>query len=157
MKTPNEIIEATHLITSNKKNLPLGKLILLSILAGIYIAMGGAFAVTMGFGVPEISAQNPAIVKILMGLTFPIGLALITLLGAELFTGNCAVLVPSLIRKEIGVGDLLKNWTIVWLGNFAGALFFGYCLIYLTGVLNISPWREALAVKIGRASCRERV
>ncbi|MDD2961854.1 MAG: formate/nitrite transporter family protein [Muribaculaceae bacterium] len=144
MKTPTEVIESTYTIATNKCNCSLWRTLLLSILAGIYIAMGGALAVLVGFGMPGLSEANPSITKLLMGLAFPIGLALITLLGADLFTGNCATLIPSLMRHRITIPQVLKNWGLVWCGNFIGALFFAYCIIYISGIFQSEPWYSAL-------------
>ena len=121
-----------------------GRLSVLSILAGAYIALGGILSLTVGFGFPEISAANPGLQKLLSGAVFPIGLMLVVVLGAELFTGNNAMLIPGLMSRKFGLGDVLKNWTLVYLGNFAGALVFLYLLVYLPGLLSAEPYHGAI-------------
>ncbi|MDE6135059.1 MAG: formate/nitrite transporter family protein, partial [Muribaculaceae bacterium] len=116
-----------------------------SMLAGAYIALGGALSIMIGFGFPEISASNPGLQKLLSGLVFPIGLMLVVILGADLFTGNNALLMPPLIRKNITPGRVIANWSIVWIGNFIGALALSYFLIYLPGVLAAEPYSSAVA------------
>ena len=64
--------------------------------------------------------------------------------GAELFTGNNAVLIPGLCNRKYGIGAVLRNWGLVYLGNFAGALFFVYVMVFYTGLLDADPYRSAI-------------
>ena len=57
------------------------------------------------------------IIRVIAGLAFSLGLVLVMLAGAELFTGN-VMLVSSLLKKKISWALLLKNWTLIWLANF---------------------------------------
>lgn len=116
-----------------------------SILAGAYIALGGTLSVAIGFGFPEITAANPGLQKLLSGLVFPIGLMLVVVLGADLFTGNNALLIPPMLEKKIEPAKVLANWTMVWLGNFVGALAVAWLLVYLTDVLSAPCYTSALA------------
>ena len=92
-------------------------LLLLSGLAGAFVSLGGLlylFVMTdhgLGFG--------PA--RLLGGLAFSLGLILVVVAGAELFTGNNLVAMAWASRR-IGVGALLRNWTLVYLGNVVGCL-----------------------------------
>lgn len=146
LKTPDQIIEAAA-ETGYKKaclNTCYGRLTALSAMAGAFIALGGALSVIIGFGFPGITAVNPSMQKLLSGLTFPIGLVLTVVLGAELFTGNNAMLIPSLRCGKITPGQIAANWTLVWLGNFIGALLFGLILIKCTGTLDAAPYSDGL-------------
>lgn len=125
IKTPIEITELAEKSGATKCGLSenhLGRLSILSMLAGAYIALGGTFSVIAGWGLGDVSTDYPAVQRLLSGLTFPLGLILVVILGAELFTGNNAMLIPSYMRGHHGFGPVLKNWALVWLGNFAGAL-----------------------------------
>ncbi len=144
MKTQPEIVEQTYVNAQYKCNSKLSKQLLNSFLAGAYLSMGCALAVVVGFGFPELSAANPGLSKLLFGLAFPIGLAMIMLLGAELFTGNTATLIPALIDRRVTWAQVLRNWLVVWCGNFIGALFFAYVLVYLTGIIGKEPWLSGL-------------
>lgn len=146
VKTPSEILESSIAAARRKASLRQQpyRLLILSIMAGAFIALGGALSIMVGFGFPEIAADNPSIQKLLSGLAFPIGLVLTVVLGAELFTGNNAMLIPALTRKQIPPGDVAYNWIIVWLGNFAGSLLFGFLLIKCTGTLDASPYHEGI-------------
>ncbi len=87
------------------------------------------------------------------GLVFPIGLMLVVILGADLFTGNNALLVPPAMSRRIGLLAVLKNWTIVWLANFAGCLAVAYFLVYLTGLTASEPYASAVAkIAAGKTS-----
>ena len=77
-----------------------------------------------GFGFPELTAGNPSLQRLLSGAAFPIGLILVVILGAELFTGNNAVLMPAALQGKISPWAAVRNWVAVYLGYFMGALLF---------------------------------
>ena len=89
----------------------------LAVLAGAFIALGGVLATTIGTG-SELGA-GPT--RLLMGVGFSVGLILVVIAGAELFTGN-NLIVMSLVSRHIGVRALLRNWGLVYAGNLVGAL-----------------------------------
>jgi formate transporter len=100
-------------------NLPLASVIVLSLLAGSYIALGGAFATTVAAGA---EAMPYGVGQFLSGFVFTVGLALVLVGGAELFTGNTMTLVAGRAEHELGIGKLLGNWGIVYVGNFVGSI-----------------------------------
>ena len=65
------------------------------------------------------------------------------IVGAELFTGNNATLIPGAVSRRYPWAYVAKNWTVVWLSNFAGALLFTYLMAYLTGAATGEPWKSA--------------
>ncbi|MDE6491352.1 MAG: formate/nitrite transporter family protein [Muribaculaceae bacterium] len=147
VKTPAEVIAAAEKIGCAKVKTSSGnyrRLALLSVMAGIYIAFGGILSLTVGFGFPGVTAANPAMQKLLSGAMFPIGLILVVVLGAELFTGNNALLIPSLMKGKYSAGAVLKNWLLVYFGNFAGALAFTYLMVYMCGLTASDPYRSAI-------------
>lgn len=89
---------------------------MLGILAGFLIAMGGAVTNTAGH-----SIANVGLCRLVSGLLFPFGLAMVILTGAELFTGN-TLLFLSVLNQRTSAARMLRNWGLVYLGNFAGAL-----------------------------------
>ena len=155
-RTPKEVIETVNTIGAGKIAMSSGKkgsyprFVLLTLLAGMYISFGGALSVILGFGFPEISSANPGLQKLLSGAAFPVGLILVVVLGAELFTGNNAFLMPQWMRKGCTTWDVVVNWTVVYFGNFLGALFFVYCLVYLTGLFSPEPYHSAI-IKVAKA------
>jgi formate/nitrite transporter len=64
--------------------------------------------------------------------------------GADLFTGNTAYFAPPVLSKKMPFSGLLRNWTVVWLANFAGALFVAYVLTYQSGLFESGPWKQTL-------------
>ncbi len=141
VKTPSEVIETAVANGNAKTSTKTPRLITLSILAGAYIALGGALSLIAGYGFPESPA---ALQKIISGCVFPIGLILIVILGGELFTGNNAMLIPAYMKRNYGFGSVIGNWTIVYFGNFIGALGFAWLLIYQCGLCDAEPYRSAI-------------
>ena len=134
--SPKEIVNYASDAAMEKGNYSIKKILILSFLAGAYIGMGGLISVLIGFGFPEFSAGNPALTKLLMGATFPIGLILVVLAGGELFTGNCAYFIPNVMSKRQPWKTALRNWSLVWSGNFVGALFFAFFLVAIPGIFH---------------------
>jgi formate/nitrite transporter len=101
-----------------KAGLPALQLGLLAVLAGAFIALGAIFFTTVTTGA---STQDwigwPRLVG---GLAFCLGLILVVVAGAELFTGN-NLIVMAWARGKVSTGALLRNWAIVYIGNFVGA------------------------------------
>ncbi len=145
VRTPSETVELAEAAGIAKSRRPLGRLFAGSALAGAYIALGGTLSLVIGFGFPEITAANPGLQRLLSGLVFPIGLMLVVILGADLFTGNNALLIPPFIKGRLSGLEIIRNWILVWLGNFAGALAFAYFLVYIPGLTSASCYADALA------------
>ncbi len=135
MNYPNEVIDGLVAAGIKKYKTPLPKLILLGMLAGIYIAFGGLLSSLAAAGFGGVSSANPFFPKFIAGATFPVGLMLVILVGAELFTGNTAYLMPATLRGSVPRTYFLKNWAIVFLANFVGAFIFEYLFIYKAGIM----------------------
>ena len=90
----------------------------LAVLAGAFIALGGVFATTALAGA---GAAPWGPVRVLAGVAFSLGLALVLVGGAELFTGN-NLIVMAWASRRVGTRALVRNWTIVLAGNFVGAV-----------------------------------
>ena len=98
--TPAEVIDLSIKACENKPRLPLGKMILLGIMAGEFIAFGGATSSTAAHAV-----ENVGVARALAGCIFPVGLMLIVFLGGELFTGNCLIIMD-VFDKRVTWGGL---------------------------------------------------
>lgn len=140
MNTPEVIFSIAEKAGVSKASLGTKKTLYQSFLAGAYVAIGGAFSLIVGYGFPELTAGNPGVQRILSGAVFPLGLILVVFLGAELFTGNCAILIPGLMNRKIRPGALMRNWGLVYLGNFVGALLIAYFLMHMAGISGAEPW-----------------
>lgn len=114
MLTPLEIAQSFLTVGENKAKLPAGRMFLLAVLAGIYIALAG-----VGATAAAVTVENASLAKLLSACIFPAGLSIVILAGSELFTGNCLMIVAALDRR-ITAAQLLRNWCIVYLGNAVG-------------------------------------
>ena len=103
-----------------KTTLPYGKMLLLSILAGVLIAFPGAVT-----NMATYSLDNNSTIRMISGLLFAFGLGMVILSGAELFTGNTLLIIGVLDRKAKLAG-MLRNWVCVYIGNFIGSLLVAF-------------------------------
>lgn len=139
MKTnsPADIVELYSQVAKKKANRDIGRLIVLSVMAGASIAFA---AVISNTAVHQLA--NVGMIKLVSGLIFPFGLIIIMLMGSELFTGNIMISI-SVAKKETTVPKMLRNWSVVYLGNFAGALLVALGIVFI-GQLNYSDGQLAL-------------
>jgi len=152
-KTPRDIVSAVDGIGCAKAGLDTGRMLLLGFLAGAYIAFGGLLAVIVGGGAVGVGAGNPGLQKFIFAAVFPVGLMLVVIAGAELFTGNAATCIPAALSRRITWRAVLRNWTLSYLGNFAGSLAVAYFLTFLTGLLLRDPWLASIVgIAEGKAS-----
>ena len=153
---PREIALKVETVGVAKARMPGLQMSLLGLLAGVFIGLGA-----LGFVIVKSDATlGYASGQWLGGLVFSLGLLLVVVAGAELFTGN-NLLVMAWAGGHIGTGELLRNWCVVGLSNCLGAAGLAL-LVFLSGhaqlnggaigqtVLRIAlakqalPWQEAL-------------
>jgi len=103
------------------------RMFLLAVLAGSFIAMGAIFATTVSAGG---SVLPYGVTRLLAGVAFSLGLILVVVSGSELFTGNSLIII-AFANRRITLGALLRNWGVVYTGNFVGALLTAF-LMFLT-------------------------
>ena len=125
---PGEMALKAEGIGVTKANLPFAKTFLLAVLAGAFIAMGAIFATTVTAGAGGILSFG--VTKLLGGLVFCLGLILVVVGGAELFTGN-NLIVMAWASNRITVLHVLRNWVYVYIGNFVGSVVTAY-VMFLT-------------------------
>jgi formate transporter len=131
---PQEIAQKAETIGVRKANSPFFTVFVLAILAGAFVALGAVFATVIITGTNGVIPYG--IARVLMGLAFCLGLILIVLSGAELFTGNNLV-VMAWASKKITTKALLLNWGIVYLGNFTGSIL-SAILIVASGISSFN-------------------
>lgn len=109
-----------------KANLALLPMFVLAILAGAFIGLGAIFCTTVlaGTGTLPYGVQ-----RLLAGLVFTLGLILVVVGGAELFTGNNLILM-AFMSKKVTLAQLMRNWAIVYAGNFVGSLLTAGIMFY---------------------------
>lgn len=114
--SPKEVAARVEAVGVTKARLPLLQMVMLGLLAGGYIGMGGLFSVV----VSSDPALTFGIARLLGGITFSFGLIMVVVAGAELFTGN-NLIVMAWADGRISSREVLRNWGVVCLANFAGA------------------------------------
>ncbi len=127
-----------------KAKLPISKFSILAFLGGAFIGLGGLLTIIVAGGMPEIMASNPGIVKFVAGALFPVGLIMVSVAGADLFTSDCAGMVLPTLQKEIKIKLLVKVWCLSYLLNFIGTQFVAYFLAHYVGIINSAPYQEYL-------------
>ncbi|HXF83803.1 MAG TPA: formate/nitrite transporter family protein [Anaerolineales bacterium] len=128
---PQEMATRAEYLGVRKAEMPFLKMFMLAVLAGAFISLGAIFATTVSAGGMTLTASNGevvfnvglpyGVVRLLMGLSFCLGLILVVVGGAELFTGNNLIVMAWASGKVSGRA-LLRNWAIVYVGNFVGAM-----------------------------------
>lgn len=141
-------LTANYAAAGKKKTLlPAGTIFLLGILAGALIALAGVGAAT--------AAHNIAlagIARLVNGVIFPFGLIMVVLLGAELFTGNCLIVI-SVLDRQATIAGMLRNWLLAYGGNFVGSVLVAAGCAYF-GQFNYSDAGLAVAtVKCAVGKC----
>ncbi len=146
--TPAEIVEAQLKGGETKVSLPFYKMILLGIMAGAFIALGGATSSTAAHNISNIGLQ-----RLVAGCIFPVGLMIIVFVGGELFTGNCMT-VMGVFDGRYKVGKVVKCLVTAWLSNLVGALIVDV-LIFYSGNLDFSSGllgAYTIKVAVGKTS-----
>jgi len=116
---PQEMARQAEAVGVRKVQAPPLTTFSLAVLAGAFIALGAVFATTVATGTSQ--AWPFGVARLLTGLVFCLGLILVVVGGAELFTGNNLIVMAWASRK-VRTLQMLRNWAIVYLGNFVGAL-----------------------------------
>ncbi len=135
---PQEMATRAEYIGVRKAELPALTMFSLAVLAGAFISLGAIFATTTAAGGVSVTAPDGTavfstglpygLVRLLSGLVFSLGLILVVVGGAELFTGN-NLIVMAWASGKVTTRALLYNWVIVYFGNFVGA--FGTAVLML--------------------------
>ncbi|MFN0096033.1 MAG: formate/nitrite transporter family protein [Dehalococcoidia bacterium] len=137
---PQDVARACEAAGLRKASLPAPKLYMLAVLAGAFIALGAMFFTVVTTG--SVGGFGPT--RMLGGLAFSLGLILVVLAGAELFTGN-TMMVMAVAARRLSVGNMLRTWAIVYAGNFTGAIATAV-LVRLSG-----HWEQGQAAVGGNA------
>jgi formate/nitrite transporter len=135
----------TRTVSPGKARLPIMPLLILGLFAGIYIGFGAALATLVGHDAAAFTGVG--IAKLLSGLVFSVGLILVVVAGAELFTGN-NLMIAAIADKKITMGELLSKWGIVYFANFAGSLLLVGIMYYsnLWKTANFGVGAQAVAI-----------
>jgi formate/nitrite transporter len=144
---PARIAHLVEQVGVKKAGLPVLQTLTLGVLAGAFIAFGGMFYTLVVTG----SELGLGPTRLLGGLAFSLGLILVVLGGAELFTGNNLIVMAWMDGRVTAVG-LLRNWGLVYIGNMMGALAMAV-LVQLSGTLSLGDGAVAAtaeAIALGK-------
>jgi len=147
---PPEMARKAEYLGVRKAETPFIKFFGLSILAGAFISLGAVFATNTAVGG---SALPYGINRLMIGLVFCLGLIMVIIGGAELFTGN-NLIVMAWASKKIGTAKLLKSWLIAYVGNFIGAIG-TVALVFMSGQYTAAGGEvgnTALSIALGKAA-----
>ncbi len=127
---PAEMATRAEYLGVRKAEMPFLKMFMLAVLAGAFISLGAIFATTVSAGTMGITSADGTVVfsttlpfgvtRLLAGLVFSLGLILVVVGGAELFTGN-NLIVMAWASGKVSFAAMMRNWAIVYVGNFAGS------------------------------------
>jgi formate/nitrite transporter FocA (FNT family) len=121
--TPQQTIELVSRIGCKKSHMRLDKLWFNSFMAGPLLGFGCAVALSTETA-PWYQENAPGLIRTIGAVFFPIGLVMIVLSGADLFTSNVMFMLTAFLHRRVTFADLLINWVVSFLGNLAGMLFF---------------------------------
>jgi len=132
-----------------KGNLDTLSMFFLAILAGAFIAMGAIFCTTISTGASTLPF---GIGRFAAGFVFCLGLILVVVAGAELFTGN-NLIIMAVVSKKLSVSKMLRNWGIVYFGNLVGSVLTAL-IMYYTGQFTMDKGALGLtALNIASSKC----
>jgi len=99
------------------------------------------FSILATGGATELTADDPGLTKIIAAFVFPVGLIFIILTGAELITGNIMYMTYLLLERKITIPQLLANWTLSWIGNLMGSLWFAGIFCFYGQIATADPYK----------------
>lgn len=124
MHSPLEIAKNYVEIGIHKTKMSAFKMLILGIFAGIFIGFAGIASTTAA-----ATIENPSVARLVSACVFPAGMAMVIVAGSELFTGNNLIII-AVLEKKVSILAMLKNWVVVFAGNFIGAAFVAAMVVY---------------------------
>ena len=151
-REPQEMAQVATEVGAKKVHRTWDRVLVSAFLAGAYIAFGGLVAIAVSSGLdPDTWGTLPTLFT---GAAFTLGLVLVLIAGSDLATGNMMLVPLSAMRGRISGADVVRNLTLVLLGNLIGALVVAYFLAVQTGVIGSSGASGAAALTHDRLTCR---
>jgi formate/nitrite transporter len=148
--SPRDVAERVRGVCVTKARLPFLTLWMLSMLAGAFIGLGALYATLV---VSDTATLGFAVSRVLAGLVFSLGLILVVVAGAELFTGN-NLLAMAWADGCLTTGDVLRNWAVTCAGNFVGAAGLAL-LVWVSGHASLNDGavaRTAIDIATAKAA-----
>lgn len=149
IKTAPETYAAYVDLGVRQGTMPTAPMVGHSILAGGFIALGAVLAMSVGANLPGISSANAGLQKMMLGaFGLPVGLLMVVLTGAQLFTSNTAAVTAAACEGTVTKQQAIKNWVVSYFGNFIGAV----AVAYLVHAAGLFPTGASVA-KVAVAKC----
>jgi formate transporter len=127
-KAPKTIAETVaSTIGVGKVTSPWRTVAVLGVLAGAYIGFGGLLSTSVTFDMKAVAGIG--LTRVMAGSAFSLGLMLVVIAGAELFTGN-NLMISSVLTREITFNNMLKRWGLVYVANFIGSLILALLFLF---------------------------
>jgi formate transporter len=145
---PAEMALKAEMLGVSKVKMPVSKTVVLAMLAGAFIGFGAILYTTVTAG----SAMSFGITRLIGGLAFSLGLVLVIVGGAELFTGN-NLIIMAWANKKVSNIEVLMNWVWVYFGNMVGAMFIVILMLFSRQYLFGSGVVGINMLNIARAKC----
>ena len=145
--SPAQTVAAYAQAGADKTRRSACSLLLLGALAGALIALAAAASNTAAYGI-----EDPWTLRTVCALLFPFGLAMVILMGAELFTGNCLISI-SLLDRRCSLGEMLRNWGLVYAGNAVGAVLVAFACAYFGQMDYSGGLLGAYTIKVAAGKC----
>jgi len=148
---PGGVAKAIIGVGKAKTSLSVMQMVILGILAGAFIGFGSELATMVSFDMSKFLGVGFA--KFIFGSVFSVGLILVVIAGAELFTGNSLIFI-SVLNGDVKVGKLFNNWFWVYVANFIGSLLLVW-IMYASGLWKTGDFgvgAKALAIANGKVN-----
>ncbi|HOP41435.1 MAG TPA: formate/nitrite transporter family protein [Geobacteraceae bacterium] len=142
---PAELSKAFINVGKGKATNTFAKLFVLGILAGCFIGFAAHLATTVATGEWGIFGLQ----KFFVGAVFSVGLMMVVIPGSELFTGNCLMTI-ALFNKDISFMQMMRNWLIVYAGNFVGSVALAWMIASGSGLLDGPVGATAINIALGK-------
>jgi formate/nitrite transporter FocA (FNT family) len=127
--TPAQTTELVSRIGAKKARMPIDKMFINGFMGGALISFGCALALSTNSS-PWFQTNAPGLIRTISAMVFPVGLIMVVLTGADLYTSYCMFSVVALLHRRCTVVNFFKTIFVSFFGNLAGALFF---MAVLTG------------------------
>ncbi len=149
---PEELSKTFVIIGKSKAKNTMAKLFILGILAGVFIGFAAHLAtvVATGWTIGETCILF-GLKKFFTGAVFSVGLMLVIIPGSELWTGNNLMTI-ALLNKDITLVQMMRNWVIVYIGNFIGSILLALMIASLTGLTDGPVGGTAINVAYGKVT-----
>lgn len=144
---PAAVFEGNLKASENKTSMSTKKTLFMGVMAGMFIALGAATSNTAAHDV-----ANVGLARMISGAIFPVGLMMIVLCGAELFTGNCLIAM-AVMDKRVKALAMIRNLLLVYFSNMVGGVLIAY-LTYLSGNMDYTGGKlgaYTIKIAVGKA------